>query len=330
MTDPSQQNIDDATQATIQLHNAMIVLGAQTMKDSIALYSDVPPIPNASTASATAKWLTAAVAGVMLKRARAQAIALAYYRYERALLTGRTIALPGQEQETTLDRLKFEFMHAVNPQITSYTPGSNSTPIPVDHIDGLDAALSSLETEAEAQTTENLQVLGPQNQDYNVRQIKSTPETASHVVDSGRVDAHSRAGKRQAAAAERNAMNGARGPLYLVSSKDTAAMGWVRVSTTGTPCGFCAMLISRGVVYRSAQTAGDQDLYHDNCHCIAVPVFSMKQYENNPLFSLNREYDELWQKNIAGKYSGSYALTKWRALLRKRAQSQKTQVAAAA
>ena len=39
------------------------------------------------------------------------------------------------------------------------------------------------------------------------------------------------------------------------------------------PGRFCLMLISRGPVYRSEDTAGAGSAYHDHCDCRIVPVF---------------------------------------------------------
>jgi hypothetical protein len=262
-------------------------------------------------------------------------MALAYYRYERALTTGTTISLPGQEPPPymTLPELKREFEAYLNPETTETEQEADETQedseadrIEVEVVDGLEDDLNALEQEAEAQVRENLLVLGPLNQD---RKTRTARYVEPEEVDEGRAEAHTKAGRRQAAAAERNVMNGARGPLYLAAQRDKRAIGYVRVSKTGTPCGFCAMLISRGVVYKSEKTAGDQDLWHDNCHCIAVPVFSMGQYESNALFALNREYQALWNEHIKGKYSGDAALAAWRRLIRERAKSQKSLEAAA-
>lgn len=64
---------------------------------------------------------------------------------------------------------------------------------------------------------------------------------------------------------------------------DRAAKGWARVAEPGA-CAFCAMLATRGAVYKSADTAGaDQNArftgegefkYHDNCRCHVEPVFN--------------------------------------------------------
>lgn len=345
MSAPTQEQLDEAARATELYHTALIALGLQQFKDSVVLYQDVPPIPNASNHPATNKWLVVAVAHVMLKRLKARDLALAFYRYQRALLTGATIALPGHEAVATarLSDLKRDFeILASAGSAASQTPtdaqaaseagsGAASTvtgadrTIPVEVIDGLDADLAALEKEAEKQVVANLTALGPQNQDFIVR--KSKPQTLDDA-DVARQGAHSDAANRQAASAERNTMNGARGSLYVASEKDKRVLGWVRVSKTGTPCGFCAMLISRGVVYRSAQAAGDQDLYHDNCHCIAVPVFSVAQYESNAMFDLNRKYAVLWPKVTRG-LGGDAAISAWRRFIRQEAKSQKSQAAVA-
>lgn len=48
---------------------------------------------------------------------------------------------------------------------------------------------------------------------------------------------------------------------------------YARVPSGRETCGFCFMLSSRGFVYRSEQTAGSSNAYHDNCDCVIVPGF---------------------------------------------------------
>jgi hypothetical protein len=105
------------------------------------------------------------------------------------------------------------------------------------------------------------------------------------------------------------------------------------------------MLISRGFIaksvvgsslFKSAQgtgqfgddivTFGDLDLYHDNCQCYAVPIYSMAQLKGAQ-FALNREYAALWPRVTRG-LGGKDALTVWRRHFRN-AQSHKSQGAAA-
>jgi len=75
---------------------------------------------------------------------------------------------------------------------------------------------------------------------------------------------------RSAAAAMRHALNGGRDTITATISEDRDALGWARV-TSGRPCAFCAMLSSRGPVYKGEDTAGFQP--HDNCHCVPEPVY---------------------------------------------------------
>ena len=57
---------------------------------------------------------------------------------------------------------------------------------------------------------------------------------------------------------------------------------WRRV-TDGQPCGFCAMVASRGPVYGSAQAAGDGNQYHDHCGCTVEPFHGdPREWEPTP------------------------------------------------
>jgi len=51
-----------------------------------------------------------------------------------------------------------------------------------------------------------------------------------------------------------------------------SAPRWRRV-TDGNPCGFCAMVCSRGPAYRSADAAGQGRRYHAHCGCTVEPFF---------------------------------------------------------
>lgn len=349
------EQIAEAERASNLFHGALVSLGAQATLDSLALWQDVPPLPDVSRTRAVNRWLATAVRYVMQRRIRARDMALAYYRYQRALQTGTTIALPGRENppHMTLPELKREFEAFLSPD----TPETESEPdetledsdgdlIPVEEVDGLEDDLNALEEQAEEQVRENLIVLGPLNQD---RKTRTARYVEPEQVDEGRAQAHGDAGRRQAAAAARNVMNGARGSLFLAGDNDRRVIGFVRVSRTGTPCGFCAMLISRGPVlktssreaslYRSNEgtgpkadgtivTYGDLDLYHDNCQCYAIPVYSTSQFASADIFALNRKYAELWPIVTEG-LGGDAALSAWRRFIRQEAKSQKSLEAAA-
>ena len=93
-----------------------------------------------------------------------------------------------------------------------------------------------------------------------------------------------------ATAAER-ALNATIGELATRTHQEVLAAGretvqrsarrWRRVSD-GNPCGFCAMLVSRGPVYTSASTAGQGRKYHGRCGCTVEPIDSPDDWVPTP------------------------------------------------
>ena len=69
------------------------------------------------------------------------------------------------------------------------------------------------------------------------------------------------AGVRAEAAAVRHVLGGGRATMRATINADPVALGWVRV-TDGDPCWLCAMLASRGPVYKSKK-----DRSHCSFHC---------------------------------------------------------------
>ncbi|WJN62631.1 MuF-like injected head protein [Streptomyces phage phiScoe10] len=310
------------------------------MQEALTLWSDVPVTARASTSAA---WLTKAITMVMTRRRMSRDLARAYYRLARALRTGTTVADPYHPEPTyiTLDTLRREFASltgdAEKPQEgrTESPPTGETEPasqpaqppetgaddrILVEKLDGLKADEARLEREALLELREALAALGTKNLDKKLSELDT--DAPAKDVDRLRDEAHAQAGARQAAAAERIAMNGARSTVWNHAQRDKRALGYIRLSRTGTPCGWCAMLISRGPVYRSEKTAeyGDGDKYHDNCHCYAEPVFSREQYRNSDLYSLNRKYEELWPQVTKG-LSGKSAISAWRRFIRTEQQA---------
>jgi hypothetical protein len=309
----------EAEKATIAYQIALTKIGAATIAEALGLWRSNPP----ESPAAAASWMSKAIALVMRRRAEARALARAYYRLERALRTGFTVTDPSDRQSsTTLNDLRNEFRQAAGPDAPG--PSTDNPTIPVEPIPGLDADAARQDREAEQEIRTALGNLGPLNLDKKLSGI-DTDRPASEV-DAERESARDQAGARQAAAAERIALNGARGELWGATSKDRRALGYIRLSRTGTPCGWCAMLISRGPVYKSEATAttavyGDGDLYHDNCHCYAVPVWTKADWQSNPLYALNREYQELWPQVTKG-LGGDAALTAWRRFIRTQQRAQ--------
>lgn len=198
---------------------------------------------------------------------------------------------------------------------------ADDTVIPIERIEGFDEDGDSererIEREAEQEARIVLAALGPERLKRDVAAIDTT--RPADEVDEKRDEAHSKAGSRQAAAADRIVKNGARAEIHSLADRDPRVIGYVRRSRTGTPCGWCAMLISRGLIFykseHSATYGSDGEKYHDNCNCYAEPVYSRKQYHTSDLFALNREYDRLWPIVTKG-LRGKAALTAWRRYFR--------------
>ncbi|WP_245938825.1 VG15 protein [Actinacidiphila glaucinigra] len=176
----------------------------------------------------------------------------------------------------------------------------------VEELKGLREEEERIEREAEEELRIVLEALGPRNLDQKLTVEDADPD-----------DSHRQAGARQAAAASRVAMNGARSSNWTHMTRDRRALGYVRLSRTGTPCGWCAVLISRGPVYKSRESAlfKDGDKYHDNCNCYAMPIWNRDQYQSSELTALSRQYMALWPEVTKGK-SGKAAVSVWRRFIR--------------
>lgn len=176
----------------------------------------------------------------------------------------------------------------------------------VEELEGLREAEERIERQAEEELRIALEALGTANLDRRMTLEDADPD-----------EAHRQAGAQQAAAASRVAMNGARSTNWSHMTRDRRALGYVRLSRTGTPCGWCAMLISRGPVYKSRESAlfNDGDKYHDNCNCYAMPVWNRDQYQSSELTALSRQYEALWPEVTKG-HSGKAAVTVWRRFIR--------------
>jgi hypothetical protein len=103
--------------------------------------------------------------------------------------------------------------------------------------------------------------------------------------------------------ASRIALDGGRTTTLDTVKADPAAVGWWRM-TDGDPCHFCAMLASRGVVFKEhsfarsdARFIGDADAkVHNSCGCTMKPAFSRSQQ----LPQVNDEAEQVWRESAAG------------------------------
>lgn len=116
-------------------------------------------------------------------------------------------------------------------------------------------------------------------------------------------------------AAARLVLNVGRETTVLAVQRDAKARAWAREARPDC-CAFCAMLSSRGAVYKNEHTAGrvanqrfageGQFKFHDNCHCQAVPVFG--EYEPT---AHARQWEADWA-SLKRANGGSLSLNEWR------------------
>lgn len=88
--------------------------------------------------------------------------------------------------------------------------------------------------------------------------------------------AHEKALAKYLGIVRRQVLMGGRSLIDETTARDQRAIGWRRV-TDGRPCAFCAMLCSRGPVYRGTESAGvgaGQGMkFHGHCGCTAEIVY---------------------------------------------------------
>lgn len=112
------------------------------------------------------------------------------------------------------------------------------------------------------------------------------------------------------------ALEGGRQVMQRSIEVDERATGWARV-TDGDPCAWCAMLASRGPVYKSDRTGGrDQNArfvgdgefkYHDHCACQAWPSFT----NDEPFIGVAEKLYDDWLRTTRGR-GGKHAVNAFR------------------
>jgi hypothetical protein len=106
--------------------------------------------------------------------------------------------------------------------------------------------------------------------------------------------------------ADRHIRQAGRDRVLQAVGADSRVPGWARMGTGLENCAFCDLLISRGAVYRSLETASFTS--HDNCDCIAVPVFDRDDWAGKAHSdALYAQY-----KRVTKGYSGQDAINAWR------------------
>lgn len=112
---------------------------------------------------------------------------------------------------------------------------------------------------------------------------------------------------RSARAAMRHVLDGGRQTIISSINADPNALGWAR-ATSGKPCHFCAMLASRGAVYKSAARADFRP--HDGCSCAPEALYR----RDADLPPGSDEYARLWHESTRG-LSGGDAINAFRKAL---------------
>lgn len=103
------------------------------------------------------------------------------------------------------------------------------------------------------------------------------PVRVKRLIAAGltREEAYDRAFLKFEGIVRRQALMGGRLTIANTASADRRAVGWRRV-TDGNPCAFCAMLASRGPMYKSRSSTiaqGEGLRYHGHCGCTAEVVY---------------------------------------------------------
>lgn len=320
MTTPVREQ--EAAQASSAFHAALMATGTDAAADALREWERVPV---GARPTAIDRWVRRTASVVVEGRSLARLLALAYYRLIRALHVGETIPDPrGPARATeTLNDLRRDFAEALEdaagPGGATPLPGSGDTydlndylsdnaSVTVEELEGMEDLADEQDDEAMDELAEILPLVGP-GREKKAAKRHEDPDRKEQAVR----DAHDTGGVVQASHVARLVRDGGRDYTNSLGRKDGKALGYVRLSRTGTPCGFCATMMSRGMIlYESAETAGGflsadgktrygGDEWHPNCQCYAEPVFSRSHYENHPMFALNREMTRLYNRVAQGK-----------------------------
>jgi len=115
---------------------------------------------------------------------------------------------------------------------------------------------------------------------------------------------------RAEGAAQRLVANHGRATMRESADRDRGAVGYARAAALGA-CSFCRLMASRGMVYKTAGSAGREAnerfsgdasvaKFHDNCHCGIIPVFRGQRFE---LSAHAAEWDRVYRE-FAAPYPG--------------------------
>jgi hypothetical protein len=87
-------------------------------------------------------------------------------------------------------------------------------------------------------------------------------------------------------------LDGARTTILESIKSDDKPVRFYRI-TDDDPCAFCALMSSRGAVYRSAESAGQMNDWHNDCGCSVAPAFTTNRKLQDTALEAQRIYRDL-------------------------------------
>jgi hypothetical protein len=145
-----------------------------------------------------------------------------------------------------------------------------------------------------------------------IKQVDLKPEVEKALLDKF----YKQSAEGVAGAMMRHVIDGARQQVQEDVKTDEVALGYMRVLKSIDPCYYCAMLASRGPVYKQDSfaasdarfTGGGTEKVHDHCACGMEPVFR----RDSDWTPGARDAAKVWGATTAGK-SGRGAIAAFRA-----------------
>lgn len=166
--------------------------------------------------------------------------------------------------------------------------------------------------------TEDALDLLPEPDQVAVSLYSSSAAVAKREIGKGRSEDQARDTAKNAVAAKAQKLvaDGGRAPLEKeVNQKRYGAVGYARV-VDPDPCPFCAMLASRGAVYRTDSFNSSNSLFtgdgrfkvHDGCGCLLEPVYGRRLKDLPPN---SAKYAKEWAEYASGQPDPFSAWSRW-------------------
>lgn len=189
-------------------------------------------------------------------------------------------------------------------------PGSDEfIPTPLDPVQ-FDALSTSMWVTGIAGNGQNGSPLGLEKRLVKVSGLDLDPAVERAMI----ADSVNKAAQQAAVAATRHATAGGRDQVVAAVKEDRRAVGYLRI-TDGDPCFFCAMLASRGFVYKEDSFKYSNYMFdgegvakaHDGCQCSMKATYS----RDDSLPDRSQEWQDLW-KTSTSRLSGPEAVKAFR------------------